>query len=930
MNPMPKRQRNDTNFIISPNDKRQYRYMTLSNHLQILLVNDESATESSASMGIPIGSIDDDNTQGMAHYLEHMLFMGSEKYPNENHYDEVVTKYSGGTNALTSDDHTVYYFACTPDGFETVLDVFAQFFIAPLLKEDAIDREMHAVHSEFVNSETSEGRLIERTVQKFYTFDHPFGKFHIGNLQTLQKPDIREQVVNFYNTHYSSHLMKLVLVSNHTLDTMENWVKSIFVSVPLRDVKYIYDLPNALTNYQYVKYVPIKNSKILKIYWEYRTKNGYEHLDNLLSHIIGDEGKNSLTDYLYKLFYIKSLSSKIARQTRNWAELCITINLTELGFEDVNSVIQICLGYMEKIRSQTYEEFKVVHDDRRKLLLIHFNNLKTIAPSQYALDMAEYWVTVNPPLEQLLSYSYLYPEYNHEMHEYVMNTLNKFRLNQSLILVGSKTYEPIATLSDEYYKIHYCYEPLPNLELTVLNDLHIPLANPYITPNPVIRDDQQMNPTCIERNGVKLWWKRDTSYHVPNVKLSFDITFNDFDGIRDIMLLELLVKCSNRLMNADLYTASCGGYCASMIGGNNIFNISVNGYSEQFVSLLNNIVSQYPLLIPVNCYENIKQEMIINLQNVKYESPFRSITRFYTEKLFKNCYTYTEFIQTLQQITYDDLLSFTSKFLKGSITTYGLLLGNIDEELVANVIDTLKLLTQHTTKYVSYDGIFKENTMKYPDQFGQRFRENLPNEKENNSCCCIAIPLGYLYRNLTFEVLECINFISGTINDHFFNQLRTKEQLGYAVGCHSYDLGKGMKKYTTLIFFVQSPNKFDDNDYLIHRVERFINETRQMIIDIPNEEFKSLTESRIQSLELSKISPNIDTLFARLYNIVMNHYEDYNMIDKQIAITKKITKNDILHIIDTYFGLYRAWYLMLDSPIKKDDDISSDMEECST
>ena len=77
-----------------------------------------------------------------------MLFMGSTKYPDENAYSTCVRDNNGMSNATTYSNHTDYYFDCTPEGLLKVLDVFAQFFISPLLKEDAVKRELKAVDSE--------------------------------------------------------------------------------------------------------------------------------------------------------------------------------------------------------------------------------------------------------------------------------------------------------------------------------------------------------------------------------------------------------------------------------------------------------------------------------------------------------------------------------------------------------------------------------------------------------------------------------------------------------------------------------------------------------------------------------------------------------------------------------------------------------------
>lgn len=58
--------------------------------------------------------------QGLAHYLEHMLFMGSSKYPDENEYDSFISASGGSTNAFTECEYTLYHFDILPQHLEKV------------------------------------------------------------------------------------------------------------------------------------------------------------------------------------------------------------------------------------------------------------------------------------------------------------------------------------------------------------------------------------------------------------------------------------------------------------------------------------------------------------------------------------------------------------------------------------------------------------------------------------------------------------------------------------------------------------------------------------------------------------------------------------------------------------------------------------------
>lgn len=134
---------------ISVNDKRTYDSLVLENGLQVLVISDPSTEKSSASMDVHVGHLSDpDHLPGLAHFCEHMLFLGTEKYPNENSYNQYLSEHGGHSNAFTSSTDTNYYFDVVTSGLYEALDRFAQFFISPLFTPSATDRELNAVHSE--------------------------------------------------------------------------------------------------------------------------------------------------------------------------------------------------------------------------------------------------------------------------------------------------------------------------------------------------------------------------------------------------------------------------------------------------------------------------------------------------------------------------------------------------------------------------------------------------------------------------------------------------------------------------------------------------------------------------------------------------------------------------------------------------------------
>ena len=130
-------------------DERQFKAITLSNKLDVLLVSSREYNKSAAALDVAVGSLEDpDQVHGLAHFLEHMLFLGTKKYPDVGEYNEYLAAHQGMSNAFTSRENTNYFFEVNPDGFEGALDRFSQFFINPLFDVNYVERELNAVNSE--------------------------------------------------------------------------------------------------------------------------------------------------------------------------------------------------------------------------------------------------------------------------------------------------------------------------------------------------------------------------------------------------------------------------------------------------------------------------------------------------------------------------------------------------------------------------------------------------------------------------------------------------------------------------------------------------------------------------------------------------------------------------------------------------------------
>lgn len=242
------------------NDSREYRGLVLANQLRVVLISDPSTDKSAGSLSVSVGSMaDPPEMQGMAHFLEHALFLTTKKYPEENFFKNFIVQHGGRTNAFTSLNETNYFFDVGPEALPGALDRFvaesaddllllfstaffscrfAQFFIEPLFPRDLIERELQSIQFEFENTITSDSHRFYRLRKLFGNPKHPFAKFETGNRQTLIICDeLFKEMIRFYEKWYSANIMTFSVIGKESLDQLESVVIPLFGQIVNRNVQ---------------------------------------------------------------------------------------------------------------------------------------------------------------------------------------------------------------------------------------------------------------------------------------------------------------------------------------------------------------------------------------------------------------------------------------------------------------------------------------------------------------------------------------------------------------------------------------------------------------------------------------------------------------------------------------------------------------------
>jgi insulysin len=221
--------------ILTPSFKdRKTLKLKLENGLSVYIISDKQIDQSSAALCVKAGSWQDPKQYpGMAHFTEHMLFMGSKTYPGENAFMNYIWDHGGSPNAYTACDRTVYGFSILNESFVDGLKRFSHFFIDPIFPPEGMKKELHAVDQEYAKNIENDGWRKYMIEKELANFDHPHHGFSTGNSKTLSHIP-QNIMIKWFEEHYSANNMYLFISSPLDIEELKKITIEQFSKIPDR------------------------------------------------------------------------------------------------------------------------------------------------------------------------------------------------------------------------------------------------------------------------------------------------------------------------------------------------------------------------------------------------------------------------------------------------------------------------------------------------------------------------------------------------------------------------------------------------------------------------------------------------------------------------------------------------------------------------
>ncbi|XP_020292220.1 insulin-degrading enzyme isoform X2 [Pseudomyrmex gracilis] len=881
-------------IIKSQNDDRLYRGLVLTNKMKVLLISDPITDKSAVALDVNIGYMcDPDDLPGLAHFCEHMLFLGTEKYPQQNDYLMYLSQNGGRSNATTIMEHTYYYFDINPEKLEGALDRFAQFFLKPLFTETLTKLELNAINSEHEkNLAVDSWRFTQ--VEKSSCPDHSFSKFSTGNKQTLdiipkQKGiDIRERLLEFHEKYYSANIMALCILES--LDELENMVVNLFWEVKNKEIK-VPEWPEHPFKDEHFRtkwyIVPIKDMRTLNMSFPLPDMQQYYRSlpAQYVSYLLGHEGEGSLLSALKAKSWCNSLVCGKRDGAKGFDFFNVVMDLTEEGVKHIDDIVTMTFQYINMLKKTGPIEW--IFNEYRDIANMNFRFIEKCSPYIYVKTIVQ--ALQRYPMNEVLCAEYIYTEWRPDVITEIMEYLTPQNIR---IHVAAKTYENIANETETWYGTKYKKEKIPTEVISMWEnvnenpELQLPSRNEFIATQFDIKDEANIEkfPTIIEDTPfVRLWFKKDDEYLVPRAKMIFNFTspLAYMDPI-SCNLIHMFVYLFRDSLNEYAYAAALAGLQWTLEVTTYGITLKISGYDEKQRVLLEKIMDRMiNYKVDPKRFEILKDHYIRTLKNFTAEQPFKHSLYYLAVLLSENVWVKEELLEATAYLSVDRIQQFISQFLN-KVHIECLIHGNVTK---TEAIDIIRLIEFKLTNTFSHmvpllqQQLILSRDIRLED--GCHFLFETKNTLHKSSCTEVYYQSGLQ----STELNMLLELIAQIISEPCFNILRTKEQLGYIVFSDVCQTN-GAQGLRVIVQSDKHPK------YVEKRIDLFMKSMLNHILTMSEEQFETHKKA-LATLHLEKPKMLYDRCKIFWSEIISQQY-NFDRANIEVAYLKTITQQQLL------------------------------------
>ena len=773
-----------------------------------------------------------------------------------------------------------------------------------------MDRELRAVDSENKKNLQSDMWRLSQLAKSLANPNHPYHHFSTGNLQTLRDdPEkrgvkIREEFIKFYEKHYSANQMKLVVLGREPLDELETWVSHLFSEVKNKDLpENRWDDVQPLSEDDLSTQVfakPVMESRSLELFFPFQDEEDmYEtQPSRYVSHLIGHEGPGSILAYLKEKGWANSFSAGAYPVCPGSAFFEIEIRLTPDGLKRYQEVVKTVFQYISLMRDNPPLQW--MFDEQKNMGEVEFKFMQKSPASRFTSRLSG--VMQKPlPRELLLSGTSKLRRFDPKA---IVQAMQFLRDDNFRLMIVDQNFPGDWNQKEQWYGTDYKVEKIPTDFSSEIRKalassaaerpeaLHLPHKNEFIPTRLTVERKEIEEPAKAPKlirndDAMRLWWKKDDTFWVPkanvNIILRNQLTYaTPGNYVRSILFCHLVTDA----LSDYSYDAEISGLAynlhPTMLG----LEASVIGYNDKMPVLLEKVlVSMRDLKVDPKRFEIIKERLSRTYKNNDYQQPYHQLGDFTRWLTSEKSWVYHQLAAELPNIEAGDMQSFFPQ-----------------------------LLSQAHIEVLAHGNVYKEDVLKMTDLIESTLKPRPLPPSQWQLRRNVILPPGsnYIYRRIlkdpanvnhaieyylfvgdnTDKKLRAMLQLFGQITEEpAFDQLRTKEQLGYIVfsGTRTFATTMG---YRVLIQSERHP------PYLEERIDAFLDKVMLDLDEMSEEDFeghrRSLINKRLEKLK------NLEQESSRLWAYIGGERFNFYQIDEDVAELRTLTKADIQNFYTQY------------------------------
>jgi secreted Zn-dependent insulinase-like peptidase len=908
-------------LLKSAYDNRQFKYIELTNGLRILLVQDTNCVKSACSVTFNVGHFNDDkDCHGISHLLEHMLFLGNDEFTAANAFNDFIATHGGSINALTGTEFSSYFYEITAEYEQQALTHLYAMLTKPLFCEDFIEKEINAIDAEFLLKQKDDLRRLYQVHKETCNPAHAFSQFSVGNRQTFapfSASQLKQKLLRLFERFYQPQNACLCIVSQQPLSVSEDSVRHLFGAWPSNNALPVKPLPALYLEQNLgvqINILPLQKARRMILTFALPEQHSHYRSKPLsvLSHILGDEGEGGLLHFYKAKNWATSLSAGGGIEGSTFKDFNINLQLTDEGIQYTDEVITALFSYIQLIKENGIETWRIEETATLNQLMWDFpDQAKAIDEAcHYSQAMFEY------PPQHFIAGDYILDQPDVDI---VIHMLGFFCPENMRI----KTVNPFVSTNQKakWYDTPYSIAPIQATRMKSFlsgnwrADFTLPKANQFLPPcEPIkpITPEFILPKQIINENGLDIWYGQDDKFQQPkgDCFLTFDCQAVN-EGIYVTTAKRLWVALLNEKLNQKYYQANLAGMHFHFYPHQGGFSLQTNGFSANQLEFCTNLLTQIVVNLDFsNNFSQVKAKQYQGLSNALLNKPINRLFSKLSVLMQQQNHAPSEMAHIMRDLTPDDI-AVTKEKLLSQFHLEGLMFGDwAAEDAYRIAADIKQFRMAHRTCAKVHRGVADIRNSK-TISYHVESQHNDP-----------AVVIYFQAPDASLKSVALTILAEQLMANPFFNQLRTKQQLGYLVGSGYIPYNQ----HPGIGFYIQSPHH--PAEYLIDAIHVFLQQTVENI-----DQFSHVWDSLKKGVmkQLMEKDTNLSMKSQRLWMAIGNQDNTFTYSSRMTQTILNIDfselKTYLISLVSRQgFGEAILYSSKLHVPISDETEVISDIQ----